>query len=448
MKITVIGSGYVGLVQAVCLADMGNMVVCLDRDIEKINGLNKGIIPIYEASLEGKFRTNVLAKRLVFTTDIQLAVEHGDVQFIAVGTPPSEDGSADLAHVLAVAKNIAMHMNRYVVIANKSTVPVGTADLVTRTISAELARLERSIEFDVVSNPEFLREGVAVEDFMRPSRVVIGTSSDKAYAIMEAIYKPFTRSNPRILRMTEESAEFDKYASNVRKALMISTNNELAILAESLGADYEEHRISSAYDKEIGAGSNRPGPGHGGDCFEKDTHAICRMAADQNVNIPIVHSGLLANTAHKHHVAKKVIKYFDGDIANKKIAVWGLAFKSGTDDMRNAPSIVIIQDLILAGATVVAYDPMATDRAKQIFTDSSVVTFAPSSIEALDGVDALIIVTEWKEFRSPDFEKMAEEMGSKVIFDTRNMYDLHVPPGHGFTYISNGRPVGKPLEVK
>jgi UDPglucose 6-dehydrogenase len=444
LKVTVVGTGYVGLVSGTCLAEVGNDVLCLDVDPNKIRILNEGGIPIFEPGLLDMVRRNVASGRLRFTTDVEEAVAHGSVQFIAVGTPPDEDGSADLQYVLAAARAIGRHMDEYKVIVDKSTVPVGTADKVRAAIADELAKraagTDFSVDFSVVSNPEFLKEGAAVDDFMRPDRIVIGADEARAVESMRALYAPFQRNHERLIVMDVRSAELTKYAANAMLATRISFMNELANLADSLGADIEMVRQGMGSDPRIGYHFLYPGCGYGGSCFPKDVQALQRTARiDAGIELKVLNAVEDANDAQKRVLSAKVKTRFGDDLAGRRFAVWGLAFKPNTDDMREAPSRQLIADLLAAGATVAAYDPVAMHEAQRIFADEPRLTLAEGALEALDGADALIIVTEWKEFRSPDFDVLKERLKEAVIFDGRNLYEPKLPRSFGIEYHAIGR---------
>ncbi|MDO9244386.1 MAG: UDP-glucose/GDP-mannose dehydrogenase family protein [Rhodocyclaceae bacterium] len=440
MKITVIGTGYVGLVSGACLADVGNDVLCLDLDAAKIRILEEGGIPIHEPGLLEIVRNNVAAGRLKFTTDIARAVAHGTIQFIAVGTPPDEDGSADMQYVLAAARNIGLHMTDYKVVVDKSTVPVGTGDRVKQTIAEALAGRGVAIPHAVVSNPEFLKEGAAVEDFMRPDRIVVGADDEQAIHLMRALYAPFQRNRERLVIMDIRSAELTKYAANAMLATRISFMNELANLAEKLGADIEMVRQGIGSDPRIGFHFLYPGCGYGGSCFPKDVQALQRTArADADIELKVLDAVEAANDAQKHVLGKKILARFGNDLSGRRFAVWGLAFKPNTDDMREAPSRYLIADLLAAGATVVAHDPVAMDEARRIYGDEKRLTYAATPLEALAGADALVIVTEWKVFRSPDFDAIRQALKQPVIFDGRNLYDPREMRERGFEYLPIGR---------
>ena len=438
MKITVIGTGYVGLVSGTCLADVGNDVLCLDVDAEKIRVLNAGGIPIYEPGLEGMVARNVAAGRLRFTTDIAEAVAHGTLQFIAVGTPPDEDGSADLKYVVAAARNIGRHMNDYKVVIDKSTVPVGTADKVKAAIAEELAARGATTSFSVVSNPEFLKEGAAIEDFMKPDRIVVGAADATAIDLMRELYAPFQRNHDRLIVMDVRSAELTKYAANAMLATRISFMNELANLAETLGADIEAVRKGIGSDPRIGFHFLYPGVGYGGSCFPKDVQALIRAAADNQHQLQVLTAVEAANEAQKSVLPAKIAARL-GSLAGRTIALWGLAFKPNTDDMREAPSRVIVAELIRQGARVVAYDPVAMHEAQRVFGDLAGLTYGDSPMAALDGADALAIVTEWKEFRAPDFAAIKARLKSPLIFDGRNLYEPATLKKAGIEYFPIGR---------
>ena len=440
MKITVVGTGYVGLVSGACLAEMGNDVLCLDLDPEKIRVLKAGGIPIHEPGLDQVVARNVAAGRLHFTTDVQDAVQFGTIQFIAVGTPPDEDGSADLQYVLSAARAIGRHMTDYKVVVDKSTVPVGTADKVKAAVQAELDARGEAIPYSVVSNPEFLKEGAAVDDFMRPDRIVVGAEDDQAIFLMKALYAPFQRNHEKLLIMDLRSAELTKYAANAMLATRISFMNELALLAESLGADIELVRQGIGSDPRIGYHFLYAGCGYGGSCFPKDVKALIKTGADAGHALRVLNAVEDANDAQKLVLVDKVVAHFGEDLSGKHFAVWGLAFKPNTDDMREAPSRVIIAELFRRGATVTAYDPVAMDETRRIFGDEPRLAYAERPMQVLDGADALLIVTEWKEFRSPDFQVIKAKLKSPVVFDGRNVFDPQLPREAGLTYLSIGRP--------
>jgi UDPglucose 6-dehydrogenase len=438
MRITIFGSGYVGLVTGACLADAGNHVVCVDVDPRKIERLKAGDIPIHEPGLDAVVKRNATAGRLLFTTEAKDAVDQGQFQLIAVGTPPDEDGSADLRSVLAVARTIGQHMNEYKVVITKSTVPVGTADKVQEAVAASLRLRGAAIEFDVVSNPEFLKEGAAIQDFMRPDRVVVGTSSAKAADLMRALYEPFTHNRDRMIVMDVRSAELTKYAANAMLATKISFMNELANLAEHFGADIEAVRDGIGSDPRIGHAFIYPGVGYGGSCFPKDVKALRRSAAEVGYRESILTAVETVNERQKAVLFEKIKGHF-GDLKGRTIAVWGLAFKPNTDDMREAPSRVLIEALWAAGAKVRAYDPVAMPECARIYGERPDLTLCKDSDHTLEGADALAIVTEWREFRSPDFDRIKAALKSPVIFDGRNLYDPAHMARTGFSYYAIGR---------
>ncbi|DAA96890.1 TPA: UDP-glucose 6-dehydrogenase [Candidatus Gastranaerophilales bacterium HUM_9] len=432
MRITVIGTGYVGLVAGACLADMGNDVICVDNNDEKLKKLEQGIIPIYEPGLEELVKSNVLENRLSFTSDIDMAVKKSEVCFIAVGTPQDEDGSADLHYVLGVAEEIAKAMNGYKVIVDKSTVPVGTAEKVT-----EIIRKHTDYDFDVVSNPEFLKQGNAVDDFLMPDRVVIGSNSEKATAIMQDIYSPFFRTGNRVIVMDVKSAEMTKYASNSFLATKISFMNEIAQLCEKVGANAEMVRVGMSTDSRIGNKFLFPGLGYGGSCFPKDVKALIKTGADNGIDMNIIKSADETNKQQRQLFINKIIARFGEDLTGKTFAVWGLAFKPKTDDMREAPAITIINDLLNRGAKVQAYDPKAMNSAKYHFQDR--ITYAKSSYETLNNADALLLLTEWNEFRRPDMDRIKELLKTPIIFDGRNQYNMERTVQRGFEYVCVGK---------
>jgi UDPglucose 6-dehydrogenase len=439
MKITVCGSGYVGLVTGACLAEMGNHVVCLDVDEQKIAVLQGGGLPIHEPGLLEMVTRNAQAGRLQFTTDVDHAVAHGSVQFIAVGTPPSEDGSADLQHVLKAARSIGERMTDYKVIVDKSTVPVGTGDAVESAVRDALAARGVPLAFSVVSNPEFLKEGAAVEDFMRPDRVIIGADDERAVYLMRSVYSPFVRNRDRLLVMDRRSAELTKYAANAMLATRISFMNELANLAERLGADIELVRLGIGSDPRIGTQFLYAGCGYGGSCFPKDVKALVHTGVAAGVNLQMLRAVEAVNEAQKQTLVDKVIARFGSDLTGRRFALWGLAFKPGTDDMREAPSLVVAKGLTERGATVVAYDPVATAEAQHRMDGWPGVEFAASATAAVEGADALVIVTEWKEFRSPDFAHLQRTLRQPVVFDGRNLFEPELMRTEGLEYYSVGR---------
>ncbi len=439
MKITIIGTGYVGLVTGACLAELGNDVMCLDIDTAKIEMLKRGEIPIYEPGLAPLVARNAAAGRLHFTTDVAASVAHGQVQFIAVGTPPDEDGAADLQYVLAAASAIGRRMEDYRLVVDKSTVPVGTAGKVHAVIAEELARRNKKIDFSVVSNPEFLKEGAAVEDFMRPDRIVIGVADERATQIMRAIYAPIQRNHERMIVMDIPSAELTKYAANAMLATRISFMNELANLAEKLGADIEHVRQGIGSDARIGYHFLYAGCGYGGACFPKDAIALQRSAHDVGMELRILDAVNKVNQGQKSRLLEKITRRFGDNLQDQRFAVWGLAYKPNTDDMREAPSRVIVPGLIERGATVVAYDPAAMAQAKRAFSGFSGIGYANSPQAALDGADCLVIITEWKEFRSPDFDDIKRRLRTPVIIDGRNLYEPAMVRSFGIEYSGVGR---------
>ena len=443
MKITVIGTGYVGLVSGACLADVGNDVLCLDIDPKKVEMLRSGQIPIHEPGLEGLVTRNVQAGRLHFTTDVEQAAHFGTVQFIAVGTPPDEDGSADLQYVLAAARNLGRHMRDYKVVVDKSTVPVGTADKVRAAIEEELKQRGADVPFSVVSNPEFLKEGAAVEDFNRPDRIVIGADDERAINLMRSLYAPFQRFKQRMYVMDIRSAELTKYAANAMLATRISFMNELANLADVVGADIEMVRQGIGSDDRIGPYFLYAGCGYGGSCFPKDVRALLHTAReDAGQTLHVLEAVQQANEVQKRVLTAKVQRRFGADLSGRHFAVWGLAFKPNTDDMREAPAVLLIEDLLQAGATVSAYDPVARKEAHRLLGHHTGLTLVDSAPQALEAADALVIVTEWKEFRSPDFEAISKTLKSPVIFDGRNLYDPAMLSEFGIEYHGVGRGTG------
>lgn len=439
MKITVIGSGYVGLVTGTCLAEVGNHVCCLDLDAKKIQTLKQGGIPIFEPGLDDLVRRNVEAGRLTFTTDVAESVAFGEVQFIAVGTPPDEDGSADLQYVISAARNIGRHMTGYKVVVDKSTVPVGTADKVKAAIAEELAARQTDLPFSVVSNPEFLKEGAAIEDFMKPDRIVVGAEDERAIDLMRRLYSPFQRNHDRLFFMDVRSAELTKYAANAMLATRISFMNELANLAETLGADIELVRKGIGSDPRIGYHFLYPGTGYGGSCFPKDVKALISTGKENGHTLRVLEAVEEANEIQKQRLVDKVVARFGEDLSGHRFAIWGLAFKPNTDDMREAASRVIIEHLTARGAEVVAFDPVATEEAHRVLGDNPRVHFVRDMMEALPQADALLIVTEWKMFRSPDFERIKSLLKTPAIFDGRNMYDPAWVRAQGIDYQAIGR---------
>ena len=439
MKVTVVGTGYVGLVSAACLAEMGNDVLCLDIDPEKICILEEGGMPIHEPGLDSVVKRNVEAGRLRFTTDVQRSVAHGTIQFIAVGTPPDQDGSADLSHVIAAARNIGRFMTDHKVVVDKSTVPVGTADKVRAAIAEELIRRDVKVDYAVVSNPEFLKEGAAVDDFMRPDRVIIGADDEQAILLMRALYSPFVRNHDRLIVMDARSAEFTKYAANSMLATRISFMNELALLAEKVGADIEQVRKGIGSDARIGYHFLYAGAGYGGSCFPKDVKALISTAEGAGIDLKVIKAVEAANERQKSVLVEKVVRRFGTDLAGRQFALWGLAFKANTDDMREAPSRVLVAELIRRGAVIKAYDPVAMPEARRIFQDVKGISFGESQAKTLEASDALIIVTDWKEFRSPDFDAIKSLLKQPVIIDGRNMYEPQLMKSLGIEYSGIGR---------
>jgi UDPglucose 6-dehydrogenase len=439
MKVSVIGTGYVGLVTGTCLAEVGNDVLCLDVDVNKINILKQGGIPIYEPGLEDMVKRNVAAGRLRFTTDVAESAKHGAIQFIAVGTPPDEDGSADLQYVVAAARAIGQNMQEYKVIVDKSTVPVGTADKVRAAVQEELSKRGAQLEFSIASNPEFLKEGAAVEDFMRPDRIVLGVDDARAVELMRSLYAPFNRNHDRLIVMDIKSAELTKYAANAMLATRISFMNELALLAEKMGADIENVRHGIGSDPRIGYHFLYAGCGYGGSCFPKDVQAMQRTAKEYGSELRILNAVETANERQKEVLLDKITAKFGNDLSGKNIALWGLAFKPNTDDMRDAPSRVLIKGLWERGATVTAYDPVAMHEATRIFGNDPRLKLVDTQMEALEGADALAIVTEWQVFRAPDFTALKARLKNPVIFDGRNLYDPKDVRAAGIEYFAIGR---------
>ncbi|MFM1876814.1 MAG: hypothetical protein RL266_2551 [Bacteroidota bacterium] len=432
MKIAVVGTGYVGLVTGTCLAETGNHVICVDIDEQKVNKMRNGEVPIYEPHLDVLFERNIKQGRLSFTTDLKEAIEPAQVVFLALPTPPGEDGSADLSYVLGVAKNLGKIMKDYKVLVDKSTVPVGTAEKVAAAV-AENA----TVDFDVVSNPEFLREGFAVDDFLKPDRVVVGTSSERAKKIMEELYKPYVRQGNPIIFMDERSAELTKYAANAFLATKITFMNEVANLCELLDADVDKVRIGIGTDTRIGKRFLFPGIGYGGSCFPKDVQALAKSAAEVNYDFSLLTSVMRVNEEQKTIIVPKIKDFYGGDLKGKHFALWGLAFKPDTDDIREAPALYVIDKLLEAGSTVTAFDPEAMENVKKLL--GSKISFADDQYEALVNADSLIIATEWSVFRSPDFSKVSANLKEKVVFDGRNLYDLDQMKELGYYYNSIGR---------
>jgi UDPglucose 6-dehydrogenase len=439
MKVSVIGTGYVGLVTGACLADMGNDVFCLDLDASKIEALNAGRIPIFEPGLEPIVRRNHDAGRLRFSTDAAASVAHGELQFIAVGTPPDEDGSADLQHVVAAARSIGRLMQGYRVVVNKSTVPVGTADTVRAAVAEELTARGSDLDFSVVSNPEFLKEGAAVEDFMRPDRIIVGSDDERAMDMLRRLYAPFQRNHERFMAMTIRSAELTKYAANAMLATRISFMNDLANLAEKLGADIEEVRRGIGSDPRIGFHFLYPGAGYGGSCFPKDVKALQRSAESAGHPLRLLAAVESVNEDQKHVLGRKIQGRFGPTLKRRCFAIWGIAFKPNTDDLREAPSRTLIADLLAAGAKVRAYDPAAGAEAARLYAADKRVAIVDSTHAALEGSDALAVVTEWQEFRSPDFDAIKSTLKTPAIFDGRNLYDPAVMRALGIEYFAVGR---------
>ncbi|MGE0520972.1 MAG: UDP-glucose/GDP-mannose dehydrogenase family protein [Candidatus Binatia bacterium] len=439
MRVTIFGSGYVGLVTGACLADAGNDVLCVDIDADKISRLEKGEIPIHEPGLDTLIRKNAEAGRLRFTTDAAEGVKHGLFQLIAVGTPPDEDGSADLKYVLAVARTIGEHMTDYRVVIDKSTVPVGTADKVKAQIAATLEKRGVDVEFDIVSNPEFLKEGAAIGDFLKPDRVIVGTDNPRVTELLRALYEPFTRNHDRLIVMDLRSAELTKYAANAMLATKISFMNELANIAERVGADIEKVRVGIGSDPRIGYSFIYPGTGYGGSCFPKDVQALIRSSNAAGYQPALLEAVESVNERQKAFLAAKIARHFGGNLAGRTFALWGLAFKPNTDDMREAPSRTIAERLWAAGARLRAYDPVAADEARRVFGAREDLTICASAYEAVEGADALVIATEWQEFRSPDFDRLKASLKQPAIFDGRNLYDPQLLKRFGFSYYAVGR---------
>lgn len=439
MKVTIFGTGYVGLVTGTCLADMGHHVMCVDIDEQKITNLRNGVIPIYEPGLESLVKSNVANGQLCFTADAEEGVAHAEIQFIAVGTPPDEDGSADLKYVLAVARSIASHMQSHKVIVNKSTVPVGTADKVSALVRQVLAARSSPLGFDVVSNPEFLKEGAAVNDCMKPDRIVIGSQSAHAISVMKELYAPFNRNHDRMIVMDVRSSELTKYAANCMLATKISFMNEMANLAERLGADIEQVRLGIGSDPRIGYHFIYPGCGYGGSCFPKDVQALIQTADSIGFDSAILKAVETINERQKSVLVNRVQQHFGADLQGKTFALWGLSFKPNTDDMREAPARVVMEALWLAGAKVQAFDPEAMEETQRIYGQRADLVLCGTKEAALKDADALIICTEWKNFRAPDFDSLKQTLRHAVIFDGRNLYDPDVVRRYGFTYYAIGR---------
>jgi UDPglucose 6-dehydrogenase len=439
MRVTIFGSGYVGLVTGACLAEAGNHVICVDVDKAKIDRLNKGEVPIHEPGLDELIARNAKAGRLEFTTDSKKGVCHGLFQLIAVGTPPDEDGSADLKYVLAVARTIGENLNEYAIVMTKSTVPVGTADKVKAEVVSALQCRSSDIEFDVVSNPEFLKEGAAIADFMKPDRVVVGSDNPRTMELLRALYEPFTRNRDRFVVMDVRSAELTKYAANAMLATKISFMNELANIAERVGADIEKVRVGIGSDPRIGYSFIYPGTGYGGSCFPKDVQALVRSSNAVDYQARILEAVEAVNNSQKSFLVGKVRKHFKDQLAGKTFAIWGLAFKPNTDDMREAPSLTVISELLAAGAKVRAFDPVAMPEAARIFGGRSGLELVGDAQAALTGADALLLLTEWQEFRSPDFDLIKSTLKAPAIFDGRNLYNPELMKRFGFSYYGVGR---------
>jgi UDPglucose 6-dehydrogenase len=440
MKVTVIGTGYVGLVSGACLAEMGNHVLCLDLDTKKIEKLNRGEIPIYEPGLAEIVKRNVEAKRLQFSSDVKLSVQHGTLQFIAVGTPPDEDGSADLKYVMNAAESIGREMTDYKLVIDKSTVPVGTADRVAEVIARQLSQRGLTLAFSVASNPEFLKEGAAVSDFMRPDRIVLGVNDQKSELLLRALYNPFVRNHDRIFVMDRRSAELTKYAANAMLATRISFMNELARLAELIGADIEQVRQGIGSDPRIGLQFLYPGCGYGGSCFPKDVKALVQSAEDVGLKLRLLDAVESVNQEQKKILSDKIVGRYGENLEGRVFGIWGLSFKPSTDDIREAPSFVVIEELLSRGASLKAYDPVAIAQTQRALGPRDRLSYASSAYEAAKDVDALVIVTEWKEFRTPDFDELRLQMKEAVIFDGRNLYEPELIESSGFQYYPIGRP--------
>ena len=440
MNIVVIGSGYVGLVSGTCFSEMGNKVTCVDIDKKKIDKLNKGVIPIFEPGLESMVLKNIEHKNLFFTTDLSAAIQDAKIVFIAVGTPMGDDGSADLQYVLAVAKSIGAKMQQRLVVVDKSTVPIGTADKVKATIQQELDSRATQIEFDVVSNPEFLKEGAAIADFMKPDRVVIGSDSEYATEKMKQLYHPFCMSHDRFIAMDVRSAEMTKYAANAMLATKISFMNEIANICEKVGADANQVRIGIGSDARIGYNFIYPGAGYGGSCFPKDVKALNKIAEEHGHKAELIQSVEKVNDAQKLVIARKIVKRFGEDLSGKTFGLWGLAFKPGTDDMREAPAIYVVKELVKRGARIQAYDPKAMAEAQECYLkDVENIFYVNSKYDVLKEADALVLLTEWKEFRSPDFEEIKTQLKSPIVFDGRNQYNAFNLEEKGFEYYQIGK---------
>ena len=441
MKVTVFGAGYVGLVTGACLAEMGNHVLCMDVDARKIEMLKRGEVPIHEPGLDVLIQRNAAAGRLQFTTDPAAAVAHGTMQFVGVGTPPDEDGSADMQYVLAVARTIGQHMTDYKVVVDKSTVPVGTADMVRATIAEQLAARGTPMSYAVVSNPEFLKEGAAIDDFMKPDRIVVGSDDERATLLMRAIYSPFMRNSDRLVVMDVRSAEFTKYAANAMLATRISFMNELARLADAVGADIEWVRKGIGSDPRIGTHFLYPGTGYGGSCFPKDVKALISTGRSNGITLRVLDAVEEANEVQKLVLVERVVQRFGEDLKGRTFAIWGLAFKPNTDDMREAPSRVVVEELTRRGARVQAYDPVAMPEAQRVLGQIAGFSTVPSAQAALEGADALLIVTEWREFRTPDFDHIRATLKQPLVLDGRNLYEPELMHALGIDYVGIGRGV-------
>ncbi len=439
MNIIIVGSGYVGLVSGVCFAEMGNKVTCVDIDSQKIAALKEGVSPIYEPGLEVMLRKNIQNQNLFFTTSLSEALKEVDIVFIAVGTPMGEDGSADLQYVLSVAKEIGRTIQKSIVIVNKSTVPIGTADKVRKVIESELKKRKANIDFDVVSNPEFLKEGNAIADFMKPDRVVIGSNSENSTRLMKQLYSPFFRTHDRMITMDIRSAEMTKYAANAMLATKISFINEIANICERVGADANQVRIGIGSDKRIGYDFIYPGAGYGGSCFPKDVKALQKIAKENNYEAKLITAVEEVNDTQKLVISQKIVKRFGEDLSKYTFGIWGLAFKPGTDDMREAPSIYIIKELVKRGAKIQAYDPKAMQEAQEYYLKNVKITYSKSKYEVLKNADALLLLTEWKEFSSPDFDEIKKQLKYPVIFDGRNQYNAFDLYKIGFEYFQIGK---------
>ncbi|MFL2620862.1 MAG: UDP-glucose dehydrogenase family protein [Flavobacteriaceae bacterium] len=440
MNITIIGSGYVGLVSGACFSEMGNRVTCVDIDPVKIKKLNQGVIPIFEPGLEIMVLKNVKNENLFFTTELEKALDNSEIAFIAVGTPMGEDGSADLQYVLSVAKSIGQLMKKRLVVVDKSTVPVGTADMVKATIQKELDTRDSNLEFDVVSNPEFLKEGAAINDFMKPDRVIVGTNSEYARQKMKQLYHPFCLISDRFISMDIRSAEMTKYAANAMLATKISFMNEIANICEKVGADANQVRIGIGSDQRIGYSFIYPGAGYGGSCFPKDVKALTKIAKENGYTAQLITAVEQVNDAQKLVIVQKIVNHFGEDLSGLTFGIWGLAFKPGTDDMREAPAIYIIKELVIRGARIKAYDPKAIDEAKEHYLkDVENINYVASKYDVLKDSDALVLLTEWKDFRSPDFDKIKIQLKTPVIFDGRNQYNTFSLKEKGFEYYQIGK---------